>query len=248
MTEETATRAAEVDGDDAAARDGRRRHALVLLLAVNSGATDAIGVLALGGAFTSVMTGNMVLAGVGAARADLALATLAVAAIVAFAAGCGVGARVAGTPQRDDGPWPRAISTALLLQTALTFAFGVTWWVVRAEPDDALALVLLCVNAVALGVQSSAVQRFGVPGLSTTYLTGTLTTSVVRLATGNPLRAVRPSLQVMGALVVGAAIAALVTLQVPLVAPGLQLTCLVLVLALAWWWFLRSVPRRPRSS
>jgi len=35
----------------------------VFLLATMSGATDAIGFIALGGAFTSVMTGNMVLFG-----------------------------------------------------------------------------------------------------------------------------------------------------------------------------------------
>src|SRR6185369_17222366 len=48
----------------------RLRHALILALAVNAGATDAIGFLALGGAFTSVMTGNLVLFGISAAEGD----------------------------------------------------------------------------------------------------------------------------------------------------------------------------------
>lgn len=41
----------------------RGRAVLVVLLAVNSAYLDAVGFLALGAAFTSVMTGNMVLLG-----------------------------------------------------------------------------------------------------------------------------------------------------------------------------------------
>jgi len=39
----------------------RRRHALVVVLTFVTGSADATGFLALGGAFSSVMTGNMVL-------------------------------------------------------------------------------------------------------------------------------------------------------------------------------------------
>jgi nickel-dependent lactate racemase len=52
------------------ARGLRLRQSLVVALAVVSGATDAIGLLALGGAFTSVMTGNMVIFGVSASSGD----------------------------------------------------------------------------------------------------------------------------------------------------------------------------------
>jgi uncharacterized membrane protein YoaK (UPF0700 family) len=38
---------------------------------------------------------------------------------------------------------------------------------------------LLALTALALGIQSAAIQRFGVLGLSTTYLTGTLTTLAI---------------------------------------------------------------------
>src|SRR3569833_3217547 len=77
----------------------RLRQTLVVTLAVGSGATDAIGLLALGGAFTSVMTGNMVLLGVAASSADGALAASSGFALLAFCAGAALGARLAGTAQ-----------------------------------------------------------------------------------------------------------------------------------------------------
>jgi uncharacterized membrane protein YoaK (UPF0700 family) len=69
----------------------RRPQGLLVLLAVNSGATDAIGFVALGGAFTSVMTGNMILLGVAATSRDRSLATRSAAAIVLFMVGSLVG-------------------------------------------------------------------------------------------------------------------------------------------------------------
>lgn len=214
----------------AAAPGATTRHRLVLVLAVNSGVTDAIGVLALGGAFTSVMTGNMVLAGLGAATGEMALALLAAAAIVCFSLGCALGARLAGTPEPDDPVWPRPICIALLVQLVVTAGFAVGWWTTGGAPDETWALVFLVVNALGLGVQSSAVQRLGQSGLSTTYLTGTLTTMMVRLATGHRLGAVSRSLQILLALVAGAALGGALTAFAPLAAPAPQLVCLVVAI------------------
>ncbi len=212
-----------------AAQDGRllaARHRLVLLLAANSGVTDAIGVLALGGAFTSVMTGNMVLAGLGAATGDTELTLLAFAAIVCFSVGCALGVRLAGTPQQGDGVWPRPICRALLVQLVLTAGFAAGWWVTRGDPGDVVELAFLMVNALGLGLQSSAVQRLGQSGLSTTYLTGTLTTMVVKVASGHRIGTVSASLQILLALVAGAALGGALTAFVPLAAPVPQLCCL----------------------
>lgn len=76
----------------------RHRNWLVVLLTVNSGATDAIGYLALGGAFTSVMTGNMVLFGLSVAERDSELLGHVLAVIAAYIGGCLLGARLAGHP------------------------------------------------------------------------------------------------------------------------------------------------------
>src|SRR4051794_17248311 len=204
----------------------RLRQTLVVTLAVVSGATDAIGLLALGGAFTSVMTGNMVLLGVAASSADGSLAASSGLAILAFCAGAALGARLAGTPRAGDSLWPRPVTVALAVELAFFVAYAVGWWTSGGAPGTGLALALLLCTAVGLGIQSSTVQRFGVSGMSTTYLTGTLTTVVIRLATGRGVREVWHSIEILLGLIAGAAAGALLVLNLPLVAPVLQLGAL----------------------
>ena len=64
-------------------------------------------------------------------------------------------------------------------------------------------------------MQSSAIQRFGVSGLSSTYLTGTLTSLIAGVAARSPWASLRPKVQVLLALMVGAAVGALVALHLP---------------------------------
>lgn len=205
----------------------------MVVLAVLSGATDAIGLMALGGAFTSVMTGNLVILGASASDTDGALALASGGAILAFCAGAALGARVAGSPAAGDPVWPRAVTAGLAVEFVLYAGFAVCWWVAGADPGQVLRHVLLFILALALGIQSSTVQRFGVSGLSTTYLTGTLTTVVIRLASGRGLREVRGSVEILLGLVVGAAAGTALLLVSPMTTPALPLTALAAVLLVA---------------
>jgi uncharacterized membrane protein YoaK (UPF0700 family) len=204
----------------------RLRQSLVVTLAVVSGATDAIGFLALGGAFTSVMTGNMVLLGVSISQGDGGRAASSVGAILAFIAGAALGARVAGTPREADRLWPRAVTVGLLVELGFMAAYAVGWWVTGGSPGPGVAFALLLATAIALGIQSSTVQRFGVSGLSTTYMTGTLTTVVIRLATGRGVKEVWHSVEVLLGLIAGAVAGTVLVRLAPLSAPILQLAVL----------------------
>ncbi|MGH3272735.1 MAG: YoaK family protein [Streptosporangiaceae bacterium] len=208
----------------------RRRHLLVVLLTFVSGATDATGFLALGGAFTSVMTGNIVLLGLSAARADGELAGHVAAAIVCYVGGCALGARLAGRSRANDQLWPPSVSRALRVELGALAVYACGWWVTGGHLSAAAQLALLAVNAMALGIQSSAVQRFGVAGLSTTYLTGTLTTLVVRLTSERDLRAIADSGKQLLALLGGAAMASLLVTHFRALVPVVPLACLVTVL------------------
>jgi uncharacterized membrane protein YoaK (UPF0700 family) len=194
------------------------------VLAVVSGATDAIGFLGLGGVFTSVMTGNMVLLGLGAGTGDWSLVTHAGLAIAAFVFGCVVGVRTAGTSTTGDPVWPAAVTRALAIELAVLVLFAIGWEAAGGHPRlESLQLALLALNAVALGIQSSATQRFGVSGLSTTYLTGTLTSVVIRLTSSGSLRAAAHSLRILTALIVGAVVGGVLTVEAPRCAPLIQL-------------------------
>lgn len=222
------------------------RQRLVVLLAITSGATDAIGFLALGGAFTSVMTGNMVLLGLSAAQHDGTLASRTAAAIVCFVLGCAIGARIAGRPGDDNPVWPPTVTRALAVEAVVLLAYAIAWWGSGSHPRGALQLGLLVVNAIAVGIQSSTVQRFGVSGLSTTYLTGTLTTVVIHLASGRPVRDVSRSIRILGGLIGGAALAGLLVLHAAPFAPLVQLVSVGIVLGCAL--LIRDRATRPASN
>ena len=218
-------------------RDHLVRQVLVVVLAVNSGAIDAIGFVALGGAFSSVMTGNMVLLGISAAHADAALARHVGVALACFVVGCAVGARIAGKPEPGDGIWPRPLRRALVAELVLTAAVLILWETSGVDRSAGVQVVLLGANALALGLQSSAVQRFGVAGMSTTYLTGTLTTVVARLALREPVREVGHSATILGGLIGGAVLGTLLAGHVdPLAAalPVLLVGSAVVVPSLRW--------------
>lgn len=198
---------------------------------MTSGAADALGFLALGSAFTSVMAGNMVLFGVATAHGEVSAMLLTAVAIGAFVAGAALGARIAGSPVPGDPVWPAAVTKALGIELALFSGVAIAWWASGSEPPPSAYLPMLAASAAALGLQSSAIQRFGVSGLSTTYLTGTLTTVVIRLTTGHGFRAVRHSAVILLGLVVGAALMAGLIAVVPVLVPLLLLLTVAGVLA-----------------
>jgi uncharacterized membrane protein YoaK (UPF0700 family) len=221
----------------------RQRNVLVTLLAVNSGYVDAIGFLALGGAFTSVMTGNMVLLGLSFGNMDQTLVAHVSLAIACFIAGAAIGTRVAGVHAGKHVIWPAPVTRALAIELTLAVVFSVLWWVEGGEPGKGLQLALLGVNALALGIQSSAVQRFGVSGLSTTYLTGTLTQVVIRLTSGQPIRDVAHSMSLLAALIGGAVLGGVIGTQVSMLVPITPLVLLLVVLGRAFYMEDRSSAR-----
>lgn len=208
----------------------KRRHSLLLLLAFTSGAIDAIGLVALGGVFTSVMTGNMIFLGAGIATRNDGGALRALIAICAFMAGAFVGARIAGRAQAGDPCWPRAVSVALGAELILLLGFSAGWWLSGAEPNARMQLILLTADGLALGLQSSANLRFGLQGLSTTYMTGTLTSVMSALAAGRHPKNLVSSAQILVTVVGGGLTAALVHTHAPAAIPLLQIGPILVVI------------------
>ena len=218
----------------------RRRDGLVVTLTVATGSIDAIGLLRLGGVFTSVMTGNMVLLGVAVGKHDASIAIHTGVAFLAYVLGSFVGARVAGHAEENEHLWPRPVVHALALELAVLVVFGLWWELVGATPSTGIEYALLSLNAIALGIQSSAVLRFGISGLSTTYLTGTLTQFIAGLTKrGAPLQA--RSAFILLALIGGAAAGASAAIYAPRLAPLVPIVALVIVVGGAWSSFHRRV-------
>jgi uncharacterized membrane protein YoaK (UPF0700 family) len=215
------------------AAQARIRDALTIALTLVTGATDAIAFTRLGGTFTSVMTGNMVLLGVSVGRGELVSFEHVGLAVVAFIVGTVAGAHLAGAPRAGDPVWPRQLSVALCVELAIFAAVAGGWWASGSDPTGLVQSVTLAGSALALGIQSSAVLRLNVSGLSTTYLTGTLTTLVQTVTTTRRLKGGGRSLCLLIALVSGAAIGTVLALRVPAAAPGVPLLILAAVIGVA---------------
>lgn len=204
-----------------------RHRVLVVLLASTSGALDALGFLALGGVFASVMTGNLVLLGLGAGTRDGGLASHAVVAIGAYAVGVAVGTRAAGHRSGDAAVrWSLRLHRLVAGELVLVAGFALGWELVRSRSSVPAQLVLVAVAAVAMGMQSAVMRASTANGLSTTYLTGTLTGVVAALAGSGPVRRELAGLSVLVAALAGAALAGLVLTEWPSWAPVVPLAAL----------------------
>lgn len=154
------------------------RKVLLLALGFAAGYSDALSFMGLGRVFTANMTGNTVLLGVALARGGGPEAVHGAAALAGFLAGAALAAAMV---ERDPSglAWPRSVTRALAVEVLLLATLAFAW--TRAPATASIAL-----SALAMGVQSAAVHRLGVSGLSTTYITGTLTHLVARLMGRRP--------------------------------------------------------------
>src|SRR5450631_1556371 len=185
------------------------RHRVALtLLAMTSGSLDAIGFLGLGGVFASVMTGNVVLLGLSAGTGNGLLAAHAVVAISGYVIGATAGVRVAGdrSPTGTAG-WSIAVNAVLTIEFGLVVLFAIGWEFARGKPTTPSQLALIGIAATAMGLQSAAVRASTSAGVSTTYLTGTLTDVVATLASGRALHLEWTGVAVLAAALIGAVLA-----------------------------------------
>jgi uncharacterized membrane protein YoaK (UPF0700 family) len=157
------------------------RSSMLLLLTLAAGSVDAISYLGLGHVFTAMMTGNTVLLGLALGQGHVLAALRSILALTGFAVGVTIGALIVLRDQ-DKVDWPPAVTKALGVEGSLLALFAITWNLTGPEPGEAVVYVSIVMTAVAMGIQSAAVQRLGIPGVMTTYITGTLTSLMVDLA------------------------------------------------------------------
>lgn len=149
--------------------------ALLLGLTLVAALTDGISYLGLERVFPANMTGNTVLLGLGIASRDLPAAARSATALGAFLAG----AVLAAVLLRQPG-WSRA-SVGLLVGEMAALAALCGWWLVLGQPSGAATYGLIGLAGVSMGAQSCLASRLNVPGVSTTYITGTWTALSIAL-------------------------------------------------------------------
>jgi uncharacterized membrane protein YoaK (UPF0700 family) len=225
-------------------RPGQRALTLIAIaLTFASGAADVASFTTLGYVFTSVMTGNIVLWGLAAARGSLTLFWHTAVSITGYIVGVAGATWIAhgwraASPAKDQGQAagpPDHVVRALLAELVLLAGFSAGWMVCGGRPAEWAQFCLLAPLAAAMGAQSCAVRDMGLAEVSTTYLTGTLTGLVASLA--RPGRDTPHGLRRFGVLIglaAGASLCGLLVATATDLVPLLPLGALVLALGLGW--------------
>jgi uncharacterized membrane protein YoaK (UPF0700 family) len=152
----------------------------LLVLTFTTGLVDAVSYLGLGHVFTANMTGNIVFLGFGIAGSGglpVLAPLISLASFLLGAAGGGVLADRIGDRHRVHVARALAIEVSLLAVAAALAA------AVDVRPNSASGDIVIALLAFAMGVRNATVRRIGVPDLTTTVLTMTLT----GLAADSPL-------------------------------------------------------------
>ena len=172
---------------------------LAIVLALAAGATDAFAFLQLSGVFPANMTGNLVLAGLTERTGYADSIGGIIVAIIVFVAVLYTAFRVApagGKNVRLVG----VLAAALLAQSAVLVA----WLLLPQTKGPVLIAVLIGLSTIAMACQTAVAKRIDIrSGVTTTYVTGTLTSIMADAADRKP-QELSTRIGVIVALVVGA--------------------------------------------
>jgi uncharacterized membrane protein YoaK (UPF0700 family) len=151
------------------------RHPLtqaLLVLTFTTGLVDAVSYLGLGRVFTANMTGNIVLLGFGIAGGVGLPVVAPLVSLGSFLVGAGAGGVLA---KRLGGRHSQHVASALVIEASLIVVAVVLTIAVTVRPSAVSGDVVIALLALAMGVRNATVRRIGVPDLTTTVLTMTLT-------------------------------------------------------------------------
>jgi uncharacterized membrane protein YoaK (UPF0700 family) len=212
--------------------------ALLFVLTVVTGLVDSVSYLKLGHVFVANMTGNVVFLGFAVADAQDFSIPASLTAIAAFLAGALAGGRLGSTLGQHRG---RLLAVTTYIKIALVAAaLGLS--MAASDLDGLLPRYgLIGLLALTMGLQNAMARRFGVPDLTTTVLTLTLTGLAAdsTLAGGKNLNPGRRVLATV-TMFLGAAIGAVLIFHVGVSAVLAVALALLVVNGVAAYWLSSS--------
>lgn len=182
--------------------------AALLALTVVTGLVDAVSYLRLGRVFVANMTGNVVFLGFTANPHSGLSPVASIVAIAGFVLGALAGGRAAHALAARPGRW---LGTAFAAEAGILALVAVLTGTGALPFTGHASYATIALLAAALGLQNGTVRHFGVPDLTTTVLTLSLTglTADSTLAGGSgarPLRRLGSIAAMLGGAAAGAGI------------------------------------------
>jgi uncharacterized membrane protein YoaK (UPF0700 family) len=149
----------------------------LLLLSWTAGMLDGLSYIR-AHVFTANMTGNLVLLGIHLVQHDIADAIRSAVALAAFAAGCVFAGFLISNKEE---PGQSIMPSGFAAEFILLLIFAALFLLEHRLNELTIEAALVITAAVALAIQSVTVRRLKVSGVATTFITGTITTSMVGL-------------------------------------------------------------------
>ncbi len=166
-----------------------QRDTLILLLAFAAGSLDAWSYFQLGRVFIANMTGNTLLFGFAAATGHWSRARFTALTLGSYAAGVFSGSLLSKPIRKatkdarpEDVLWPARTTLILALELAFVLAAASIAAILAPTTGSPVAKLLVCLGAIAEGFQGAALVALNLPGIVTTYISGTWTTFTSGLA------------------------------------------------------------------
>ena len=156
---------------------------MLMLLASVAGSIDVISYYKLGHVFTANMTGNTILLGLSIGQGKLASSLHSLAALAGFFTGAFIGAFIVETTKKG---WSYLITFSVAIETIIIFILALIWFEEIQPPGESILYISIILSAIAMGMQSATVRHLNIPGVVTTFITGTITT--IGMSTVNGLR------------------------------------------------------------
>ena len=154
---------------------------MLVLLACVAGSVDVMSYYRLGHVFTANMTGNTILLGLSIGQGNVASSLHSLAALAGFFAGSLVGALFISNTKKT---WTFYISLSTFVETVIIFVLALIWFEQPVITNEMVLYLSILLSAIAMGIQSVTVRHLNIPGVVTTYLTGTITSIGMSVITG----------------------------------------------------------------
>ncbi len=151
------------------------RDVLLFILAIAAGSADGWSYAGLGHTFVANMTGNTVLLGMAVCEKNGDVADRLIS-MLCYLSGVALATWLNKNLTKDK-IWTRSVSLVLLLEAALLIG-AEAGWVAHQGGAPVILPVLLGMGAFAVGLQSGTMLQLSIPGIVTTYITGTWTTAI----------------------------------------------------------------------
>ncbi len=154
---------------------------MLLLLAGVAGSIDVMSYFRLQHVFTANMTGNTILLGLSIGQGKLASSLHSMAALLGFIIGALLGSLIVENKKRN---WRFYIRLSFGIESGIIAILTILWFRHREPLTDAALFISIGLSAIAMGMQSATVRNLKIPGVVTTFITGTITSIAMSLVQG----------------------------------------------------------------